>query len=108
MSELLLVKECFHLKQSGQTCRDLSMEKRIESIKEKLKLYIELLRNLIILLIAVGGGTVGLLFKLSNPVAVPLLLLGITLTVGLIFGIIRIAISIKETLQELKEWEKNS
>jgi hypothetical protein len=83
-------------------------DRYIESIKERLKLYTELLRNLVILLIAVGGGTAGLLFKLSNPVSVPLLLLGLTLTAGVIFGIVRTAISIKETVEELREWEKKS
>ena len=69
-------------------------DRYIESIKERLKLYTELLRNLVILLIAVGGGTAGLLFKLSNPVSVPLLLLGLTLTAGVIFGFVSSAISI--------------
>jgi len=82
--------------------------RQIESIKERFKLYTEFLRNLVILLIAVGGGTVGLLFKLSNPVSVPLLLLGLVLTIGLIFGIVRTVISIKETLEELRKWEKKS
>ncbi len=82
--------------------------RQIESIKERFKLYTEFLRNLVILLIAVGGGTVGFLFKLSNPVSVPLLLLGLVLTIGLIFGIVRTAISIKETLEELRKWERKS
>ncbi|WP_283400896.1 hypothetical protein [Desulfurobacterium pacificum] len=45
-------------------------EKKIEALKERLKLYSEILRNLVILLIAVAGGTVGLLFKFSNPVVI--------------------------------------
>ena len=74
---------------------------RIEIVRAKLMLYAELLRNLVILLIAVGGGSVGLLFKLSNPVSIPLLVLGLILTLGLIFGIIRLAICIKLALKEL-------
>ena len=81
-------------------------DRQIEGIKERFRLYTEFLRNLVILLIAIGGGTAGLLFKLSNPVSVPLVLLGLTLTAGLIFGIVRITISIKETLEELRQWEK--
>ena len=64
--------------------------------------YTELLRNLVILLIAVGGGSISLLFKLSNPVSVPLLILGLILTLGLIFGIVRLAICIKSVLKELQ------
>ncbi len=82
-------------------------EKRIEGLRERLKLYSEILRNLVILLIAVAGGTVSLLFRLSNPVAVPLMLMGLTLTVGILFGIVRLAINIREHLQELEKWEKS-
>ena len=45
-------------------------EKVLEALKEKLKLYLEALRNLVILLIATTGGTIGLLFKFSHPVAI--------------------------------------
>jgi hypothetical protein len=83
-------------------------QKQLESIKEHLKLYSEILKNLTILLIAVAGGTIGLLFKLSNPIAIPLLIMGLLLTIGILFGIFRLSISIREKLEELKEWEKNS
>jgi len=63
-----------------------SVDKKLESIKERLKIYSEILRNLVLLLIAVGGGSIGLLFKASNPVSVPL----------------------KETLEELRKWERKS
>ena len=81
-------------------------EKKLESLRERLKLYSEILRNLVILLIAVAGGTVSLLFKLSNPVAVPLTFMGLILTAGIFFGVIRFAIVIKELLQELEKWER--
>lgn len=82
-------------------------EKKIESIRERLKLYSEVLRNLVILIIAVAGGTVGLLFKLSNPVAIPLMFMGLFLTVGILMGIFQLMIVIKELLQELEKWEKS-
>ena len=81
-------------------------DKQIESIKERLKLYTELLRNLVIFLIAVGGGSASLLFKLSNPISLPLVILGLILTLGLFFGIMRIAFTLKELVEELREWEK--
>jgi len=82
-------------------------EKRIEGLRERLKLYSEILRNLVILLIAVAGGTVSLLFRLSNPVAIPLMFMGLILTVGILFGIFRLVITIRELLQELEKWEKS-
>ena len=82
-------------------------EKRIEGLRERLKLYSEILRNLVILLIAVAGWTVSLLFKLSNPVVIPLMFMGLILTVGILFGIFRLVITIRELLQELEKWEKS-
>ena len=76
-----------------------SVDKKLESIKERLRLYSEILRNLMLLLIAVGGGSIGLLFKASNPVSVPLIVLGLILSIGLIFGIVRVSLLIKETLK---------
>ena len=81
-------------------------DEKIEIAGKKLMVYTELLRNLVILLIAVGGGSISLLFKLSNPVSIPLLILGLILTLGLIFGIVRLAICIKSVLKELQQWEK--
>ena len=81
-------------------------DKKIEIAGKKLMVYTELLRNLVILLIAVGGGSISLLFKLSNPVSIPLLILGLILTLGLIFGIVRLAICIKSVLKELQQWGK--
>ena len=81
-------------------------DRQIESIRERLKLYTELLRNLVILLIAIGGGSVSLLFKLSNPISLPLVVLGLILTLGLFLGSVRIAITLKELIEELREWEK--
>lgn len=85
-----------------------SADKKLESIKERLRIYSEILRNLVLLLVAVGGGSIGLLFKASNPVSIPLIILGLILSVGLIFGIVRTSLLIKETLEELRKWERKS
>jgi len=58
----------------------------------------------VILLIAIDGGSTSLLFKLSNPLSLPLVILGLTLE--FLFRIIRIAITLKDILEELGEWEK--
>ena len=81
-------------------------DRQIESIRERLRLYTELLRNLAILLIAIGGGSVSLLFKLSNPISLPLVILGLILTLGLFLGSVRIAVTLRELVEELREWEK--
>jgi len=71
-------------------------DKRLEVLKEELKVYLEFLRNITILLIAVGGGTIGLLFKLSDPVAIPLVFVGLITFSGLSIGGIRVILKIKE------------
>ncbi len=81
-------------------------DRQIESIRERLRLYTELLRNLVILLVAIGGGSVSLLFKLSNPISLPLVILGLILTLGLFLGSVRIAVTLRELVEELREWEK--
>ena len=81
-------------------------DRQMESIRERLRLYTELLRNLVILLIAIGGGSVSLLFKLSNPISLPLVILGLILTLGLFLGSVRIAVTLRELVEELREWEK--
>jgi len=83
-------------------------DKRLEVLKEELKVYLEFLRNITILLIAVGGGTIGLLFKLSDPVAIPLVFVGLITFSGLSIGGIRVILKIKELVRELWKWEKKS
>jgi len=70
-------------------------EKELEVLKEKISYYKELLKNLTIILIATVGGTAGLLFKLSNPVAVLLIFPGIILSSGVtvsIFAVLEVKI----------------
>jgi len=81
-------------------------EKVLEALKEKHKFYLEALRNLVILLIATAGGTAGLLFKLSHPITLPLLVLGLVLTVGILLGIVKTAVSLTNLLQEIEKWAK--
>ena len=81
-------------------------EKVLETLKEKHRFYLEVLRNLVILLIATAGGTVSLFFKLSHPIAVPLLALGLVLTVGIFLGIVKTAVSLTNLLREMEKWAK--
>jgi len=83
-------------------------DKELEVLKEKLKVYLEFLRNITILLIAVGGGTIGLLFKLSNPIAIPLVFIGSITFAGFIIAGTGVVLRIKEIIRELRKWEKKS
>ena len=81
-------------------------QKELEVLKQKVLFYMELLRNLIILLITLAGGTVGLFFKLDNPIAIPFVFLGIVLISGVIAGTISISSTLKNLFKELEEWKK--
>ena len=74
------------------------MEKRVE---KEIEFYIEVLKLLVIVLIATTGGTVRLLYKLSNPVTLPLLFIGLWIITVLVIGIGFITFRIKELLRRL-------
>ena len=81
-------------------------EKELEVLKEKISYYKELLKNLTILLIATVGGTAGLLFKLSNPVAFLLISPGIILSSGVTVSIFAVLDSLRKLIREMEEWKK--
>jgi len=81
-------------------------EKELEVLKEKISYYKELLKNLTIILIATVGGTAGLLFKLSNPVAVLLIFPGIILSSGVTVSIFAVLDSLRKLIREMEEWKK--
>jgi len=83
-------------------------DKKIEVLKEELKVYLEFLRNITILVIAVGGGTIGLLFKLSNPIAIPLVFIGSITFAGFIIAGTGVILRIREIVKELQKWERKS
>ncbi len=63
------------------------MSKKIEVRAE---LYRDLLKSLSVFAFGIGGGTVGLLFKLDEAVSIPLLFLGASAEVALLFGMARL------------------
>jgi Na+-transporting NADH:ubiquinone oxidoreductase subunit NqrB len=74
-----------------------------KQVGERIALYKDLLKIFSAYAFAVGGGVVGLLFKLEKPVTVPLLILGLWFETFLIFGIIRTYIKIERLIEELKD-----
>jgi len=75
---------------------------KLETLKEELKAYIELLKLVSIFLLTVAGGTVGLFFKLKNPIAIPFIFFGIVLTIGFAVLVIQLLGTIGKLLKELR------
>ena len=74
-----------------------------EKVKERIALYRDFLKILSVFSFGVGGGTISLLFRLENPVAIPLLFLGFLLEVSLLFSMMRIFLKIEALIEELKD-----
>ena len=67
---------------------------------------LEVLKEKLVLLIALVGGTAGLLFKLENPIAVFLVFWGILLISGAIAVAFVVLDLMMKTIKELEEWKK--
>ena len=79
------------------------MENLREAIKERVRLYTELLKVLIVLSATLLGGMVGLLFKLDNSLSIFLLFLGAILEFVIIGFMLRLYLEIEELLRRLEE-----
>jgi len=76
------------------------MSKRTE---KEIEFYIEVLKLLVLLLVAVAGGTISLLYKIQLPVSIPLIFIGAWISSSLVLGIIWTTLKIKKLLEELDE-----
>ena len=65
--------------------------------------YTELLRLQVLVLVAATGGLVGLLFKLDNPIVIPLLIIGLVIETSLILSMVFVILKLKELFRRLKE-----
>jgi cyanate permease len=65
--------------------------------------YTELLRLQVLVLVAATGGLVGLLFKLDNPIVIPLLIIGLVIETSLILCLVFVILKLKELFRRLKE-----
>jgi len=68
-------------------------------IERKISFYTELLKILSAFIITVGGGIVGLLYRIKNPVTLPLLVLGIWFEMMLVISFIKVYLKIKQLLE---------
>ena len=76
------------------------MSKRTE---KEIAFYTEVLKLLVLLLVATAGGTVSLLYKMQYSISIPLIFFGIWLSASLVFGIAWTTLKIKRKLEELNE-----
>jgi phosphoglycerol transferase MdoB-like AlkP superfamily enzyme len=74
------------------------MSKRAE---KEIEFYIEVLKLLVLILVAVVGGTISLLYKMELPISIPLIFLGAWVSFSLVLGIIWTTLRIKRLLEEL-------
>ena len=76
------------------------MSKRTE---KEIEFYVEILKLLVLLLVAVAGGTISLLYKMQFSVSIPLIFIGAWISFSLVLGIIWTTLRIKRLLGELDE-----
>jgi len=81
---------------------------RIEYLKEKAKVYTELLKVATAFIIATTGGLVGLFFKLSNKISLPLVAIGIWVLAISLMAFAKAWITAKDYLEEIRKWTEKS
>ena len=73
-----------------------------EVVKERVKVYVEVLKLLWILAIALGGGEVGLLVNLDSGIKVILFVIGFFILILTIMGIVYILLAVRDELKRLE------
>jgi len=71
--------------------------------EKEIEFYTEVLKLLTFVLVASAGGTVGFLFKLNNPITVPLVVLGVWVSFSLFLGIAWTTLKIRTLLRRLDD-----
>lgn len=72
-----------------------------EAVKERVRVYVEVLKLLWILAIALGGGEVGLLVNLDSGIKVILFVIGFFILILTIIGIVYILLAVRDELKRL-------
>jgi len=73
-----------------------------EGVKEEIRFYTEVFKTAIFLLVATAGGTVGLLLKIDNRLALLLAFIGCILEIVWAFWTVSTYLRVKNLLRELK------
>ena len=81
----------------------LEKEKLSKRTEKTIEFYTEVLKLLVLLLVATAGGTVSLLYKMQFPISVPLIFFGAWLSFSLVLGIVWTTLKIRKKLEELDE-----
>jgi len=71
--------------------------------EKTIEFYTEVLKLLVLLLVATAGGTVSLLYKMQFPISVPLIFFGAWISFSLVLGIVWTTLKIRKKLEELDE-----
>ena len=74
-----------------------------EAVKERIKVYVEVLKLLWVLAIAIGGGEVGLLVNLDSGIKVILFVVGFLILILTIMGIVYILLAVRNELERLEK-----
>jgi Na+-transporting NADH:ubiquinone oxidoreductase subunit NqrB len=77
-----------------------------DTIKERIKFYTEILKLIATFSFITAGGTVGLFFKLKDPISIPFILFGIVLTVGFLTVVAYLLGTIKSLFERLEKCGK--
>lgn len=73
-----------------------------EAVKERVKVYVEVLKLLWVLAVALGGGEVGLLVNLDTGIKVVLFVIGFFILIMTIMGIVYILLAVRDELKRLE------
>ena len=83
-------------------------EHKTEYLRERAKLYIELMKVSAAFSITVGGGVAGLLFKLDTKVSLPLIAVGLWVLAASLFAMVKSWLSARECIEEIGKWTEKS
>ena len=70
-------------------------------IEKEIEFLTEITRLIVLVIVATTGGIVGLLFKLDNPISLPLVGIGAWIDITLLIGLSLVIARIQELLRRL-------
>ena len=71
-------------------------------IEKEIEFLTEITRSIVLVIVATTGGIVGLLFKLDNPISLPLIGIGAWIDITLLIGLSLVIARIQELLRRLE------
>jgi len=74
----------------------------VSRVEKEIEFLTEVMKLIVIALIADTGGVAGLFFKINNPVALPLIAIGIWFGITLLISLLLIVSRIQELIRRLE------